>query len=279
MSDATESLIIAAPVPNPKEYTVSAEIWMALKEEINSVAARIDAGEELTPEDVVNVKALRKQVGQYLTTFNKAMRGAQEDYKNLLTKQLADIGYPKIENYILQQREKQTAEQNARIAEKQNQLAEILAAKLAETKILKDTALATELLPAFVHRFPNINSAAKTKEIANWGPYEAVIKTTLNILDVFFGDPIFTGAVLLPVTSATMQQLLTYVREGDVKQLSDMRNVFQRDAEYLKILALKKELRTKADALEKITDIVKQEQSDDQKIIEIARIIRIAETL
>lgn len=271
--------VIMAPVPDAAEYTVSAEIWEALTDEINYVASRIDAGEILTPEDVVKVRNLKNQVEEYLKIFNKAMRNAQAEYKTLLSKQLDALGYTKIENYIQERRKKQTEEQNARLMAKQTRLQEIVAKTLEETKVLKTTVLAHELLPAFVHRFPNVNSAAKNKDITNWSPYEAIIKTSLNMLDVFFMDPVFDGAVLLPITSATMQQLLLYIRDGNIEHLSVMRTIFAKDAEILAAQKLKMEVTTKEIAVRKITEIVTKETSAEDKIRDIAQIIHIAELL
>lgn len=278
-SEREKQPLVIAPVPNAAEYTASVEIWDALTTEINHVVSRIDAGEELTPEDVIQVRELKKQVESYLTMFNKAMRDAQSTYKNLLAKQLETLGYEKIDNYIQIQRQKQTMEQNTRLANKQAMLQQIVSNALNATTLLKTTVLAGELLPAFVSRFPKVNSSAKDKEITNWGPYEAIIQTTVNMLEVFFKDPIFTGAVTLPVTSATMQQLLKYVRDGNLEHLSVMRDIFAKDGEYLIVQKLKTEITTKDMALTKITKVMSEGISTDDKLREIARIIRIAETL
>lgn len=271
---------IPAPVPNGNDYTVSAEIWEALKDEINAIAIRIDAGEQLSPEDVTNVRKLRKQVESYLTTFNKAMQNAQAEYKNLVNKQLVALGYDKIDNYILKQRQKQQAEQNLRLATKQNQLRVIVEKQIESTSLVKQTVLAHELLPAFASRFPNVNSSAKTKDITNWGPYEAVITTSLNMLDVFFHDPLFEGAMTLPITSATMQQLLKYIRDGQLEHLSCMRDIFAKDQDYLTQQKLRVEIVSKNIALEKITEVLaNEEKNTDQKLTEIGQILQIAQFL
>lgn len=272
--------LVVAPVLDAAEYTVSPEIWTALTNEINHVVARIDAGDELTPDDVVNVRSLKKQVENYLTIFNQAMRKAQATYKDLVAKQLDALGYTKIETYIQIQREKQTKEQTQRLAEKQNKLKELVECSLQNTVAVKDTALAHQLLPAFAHRFPSMNSASKSKDIKNWGPYEAVITTTLHLLDVFFMDPAFTGAKTLPITSATMQQLLCYVRDGNMAHVAIMHEVFAKDSECLKVQALQAEITTKEIALEKIGAILAgSDCTATEKIQDIARIIRIAEFL
>lgn len=273
--ELSKRTLVVAPVPDAAEHTVSAEIWTALTNEINYVAKRIDDGEELTPEDVKKVRSLKNQVEQYLTTFNKAMWDAQTNYKSLIAKRLEILGYGKIENYIQIQKKKQTDEQNKRLVSKQTYLRQMLDVYIAETTYVKDTVLAGNLFPAFTQRFPNVNSSAKDKEIKNWGPYEAVVKTTLHILDTFFNDPIFKGSSLLPVTSATMQQLLKYVREGNLEYLSVMREIFAKDAEYLKTLELRNTIRTKEAAVQKILEIASSEATPDEKLDDIRRIINI----
>lgn len=271
-----DTIQIPAPVPNGKDYTVSSEIWEALKDEINVVVNRIDAGEQLSPEDVTNVRSLKKQVEDYLTTFNKAMRDAQAKYKELVHQQLTDLGYDKIETYIVTQRKKQQTEQNTRLVQKRIKLRALVETQLADTVYVKQTVLANELLPAFTSRFPNVNSSAKTKEISNWGPYEAVVKTTLNMLDVFFGDDVFKGAVTLPITSATMQQLLKYVRDGQLDHLTIMREIFAKDGEYLAQQKLREEITSNEIALDKINTILAEsETSTDEKLTAISQIIRI----
>lgn len=279
MLSIKKPIIIAAPVPNAEEHTLSPEIWDALMEEINRVTARISAGEELVPEDVERVRALKKQVDNYLTVFNKALRNAQDTYKKLVENQLKDLGYPVIEQYILTQRKKQADAQNAKIAEKQRTLRDIVEKEVAGTRFLKGTAIAGGILPAFTHRFPKVNSAAKDKEIRDWGPYEAIVSSTVLVLDVFFSDKAYEGAALLPITSATMQCLLSYVRDGDTNRLLTMRDTFAKDAGILQAQRLRQKITDKDIALACIKDIMEQELPANEKIKGIADIIRIAETL
>ena len=135
------------------------------------------------------------------------------------------------------------------------------------------------MLPAFAHWFPNVNSSAKDKNILNWEPYEATIKTVLNMLDVFFADPIFPGAVNLPITSATMQQLLAYVLDGDLERLKVMRQIYDQDRPILEEQKLRLQITDKEIALAQIAAIIEQEGSTEEKLCAIGKIIRIAEQL
>lgn len=274
-----EPAIILAPVPDARDYTLSAEIWGTLMEEIDNVTGRIAAGEELVPEDVARVRALKKQVDSYLTAFNKACKASQDKYKKLVEQQLNSFGYPVIEQYIDKKRKEQANNQTLKIAEKQKQLHSIIKERVDATYALKDTALAGNLFSAFTYRFPNVNSAAKDKEINNWEPYKSVIDSTIMVLDVFFTDPSYAGAMQLPITSATMQCLLSYVRDGNANRLLTIGGQFAKDAGILKNTRLRQEIKDKGTALTRIKGIMEQELPVDEKIRGIADIIRIAETL
>lgn len=276
----TTTEIVIAPTVDAMEHTASAEVWAALTTEIEYVVKRIQRGDELTPTDVTKVRQLKSQVEQYLTTFNKAVKAAQADYKQRLTAQLLKLNYNIIDDYITVQKKKQSEEQTARMTKKQMELQRLVEEVLEGTTALKATVLATELLPAFTHRFPNVNSGAKDKDIKEWGPYKSVIQTSLHMLDVFFMDESFKGADLLPVTAATMQQLLAYVRTGDLALLAVMRDIFAKDAEYLIMHELKAAITTKEIAVDRIKQAAEEpEKPVDEKLTNIARILRIAETL
>lgn len=267
--------LVRASVPNPEEYTVSAEIWDALTTEINTVAGRIDAGEILTNEDVKKVRSLKKQVDTYLTTFNKAMRSAQDSYKQVIAKQLDDLGYNKIEVYIQKQHAAQVQEQNQRMSAKMGKLKEIIDAKIEGTITLKKTTLAAELLPAFTSRFPEINSGAKNKEVSNWAPYEAVITSVVRILDAFFCQ--YPKTCQLPLMSATMRNLLQYVKDGNIEHISDMPSAIKADEHLIHQWELRQEITDEGVALNKIHDILEQEElSAREKLNRIGTVIQIA---
>lgn len=271
--------LIAAPVVNPEEHTVNAELWNALTAEINTVVARIDNNEELTPEDVQRVRGLKKEVEDYLTTFNRAMKDAQATYKSLIAKQLESLGYTRIETYIAAQRQKQTNEQNDRLSKKMNTLKTLIGNVLAGTTYVKNTALVGELTSLICVRFPAIKSAAKNKDITNWEPYEAIIKTNLEMLDTFFGDPIFKGAVTLPLSSSTMQQLMKYLRSGDINELREMRVIFARDKPHLDHQKLVEVITSKEVALDIIRNYMNSTDSADNKLANMSKVINIAMTL
>lgn len=263
---------------DPQEYTVSAQVWKALTEEINKVSKRIDAGEVLTNEDVKNVRALKKQVDNYMTTFNKAMRSAQDSYKQIVLQQLKDIGYDRIETYIQTQHSKQVQQQNQRMNSKMTQIRMIIEEAVKQTTYLKDTVLAPELLPAFVSRFPEINSGAKNKEVSNWMPYQAVITSVVRILDAFFNQ--YPRTLHLPLISVTMRRLLQYAKDGNLDHIQDMPSAIAEDEPLIHQWELRQEITDEGIALTKIHAILEQEgMTSREKLQQIGMIIQIAAVL
>ena len=146
---------LSVPVISASGYTVSAELWQQLEDEIKLVSDRIEAGEDMVPEDVAKVRSLKSQVDAYVTSFNKAARDAQAKYRRLIDERLAELGFPKVEAFIAKKREEQTRTTNERITVKMDTLRNLTEGLLSRTAKLKDTSLAQELLPAFAARFPS----------------------------------------------------------------------------------------------------------------------------
>lgn len=262
-----------APVPSASDYTVSADLWQRLEAEIQSVSARIEGGDELTPDDVKNVKALRNQVESYVTDFGRAMKSAEAEYKRMVNQRLNDLGYNVIEEFTAKKRQEQKSLENGRITAKMENLKTIVDGLLARTSKLKDLPMSKELLPAFTARFPNVQSGAKSKDINDWKPYFAVIQRVLNIMDTFFCDPKYEDAALLPLHSGTIRELLSYARDGKEEHIANVVARFREDQTIIETEKLKQELKTKADGIEHIQNIL-EEMGDLSGLSEGARKIR-----
>lgn len=91
---------LQAPVPNAADHSVSADLWQRLADEIKLVSDRIDAGEELVPEDVANIRKLKNQVDNYVTGFNRAMTNAQAEYRKMVNRELSELGFDRIEQFV-----------------------------------------------------------------------------------------------------------------------------------------------------------------------------------
>lgn len=263
-----------APVPAAADYSVSAELWQRLEAEIIAVSGRIEAGDELVPEDVANVRKLKSQVEGYVTSFNKAMSGAQAQYKSMVARRLTELGYDNIEQFILKKKQEQTRDCNNRETAKMNILKGLSDGLLARTNRLKDTSIAKELLPAFVARFgSNVQSGAKNKEIKDWKPYFNIMAHTVTLMDAFFCDPKYEDAVILPIYSGTMRELLAYAKDGSNEHLTNAIAKYQEDQSYIKAEKLKQSVKTKEDAVEHIRQIL-DSIGDTGSLSEAAKTVR-----
>ena len=247
---------LLAPVPAASDYSVSAELWGRLEDEITVVSNRIKAGDNLVPEDVVNVRKLKSQVENYVTDFNKALRTAQSQYRTLVDRRLAELGYNEIEQFVATKRQEQTDTQNKRIAYKMGTLQTISDGLLERTVKLKDTLLAKELLPAFTARFPKVQSGAKNNDILDWKPYFTIMAHVVKVMDAFFCDPKYDDAVLLPIYSETLRELLAYARDGSEEHLANVKLRYQEDQSLIRNEKLKQQLRTKSDGVNHIRQVI-----------------------
>lgn len=264
---------LLAPVPAAADYSVSAELWQRLEDEIQMVSQRIDNGDELVPDDVANVQKLKKQVEAYVTSFNKAMRDAQGKYKKLVDSRLTELGFNKIEQFVAEKRHEQSTAQNNRISYKMESLRNLSEGLIAQTKRLKDVPVAKELLPAFTARFPKVQSGAKTNDITDWTPYFAIMSRTVNILDTFFCDPKYEDAALLPLSSGTIRELLAYVKDGKDEHLANVQVKYKEDQGYIRVEKLRAVLVSKEDGLQRIRKIL-DDMEDMGSISDAAKHVR-----
>lgn len=268
---ATSELL--APVPAAADYSVSADLWQRLEAEIQSVSARIEAGDQLMPDDVANVRKLKSQVDNYVTSFNKAMRDAQNEYRKMVDRRLTELGFDNIEQFVAKKKQEQSAAQNARIAYKIDRLKAIFDELLEQTKQLKNIPMAKELLPAFTARFPKVQSGAKNNDITDWKPYFAILSRTVTVMDTFFCDPKYADAALLPLYSGTIRELLAFAKDGKAEHLKNVAIKYQEDQHLIQEEKLKRELKTKADGLTYIRRIL-EDMGDMGNLSDAAKQVR-----
>ena len=268
---------LLAPVPTAADYSVSVDLWQQLEKEIQTVSARIEAGDDLMPDDVANVRKLKTQVERYVTDFNKAMKNDMNKYRKMVDKMLTDLGYDNIVQFVAKKRQEQSALQNNRIAYKMDSLKEISDGLLARTERLKDVPLAKELLPAFTARFPKVQSGAKNNDITDWKPYFAVMSRTINIMDTFFCDPKYEDANLLPLHSGTIRELLAFARDGKEEHLANVKVKFKDDQKLIHEEKLKHILTSKTDGIERIKKLL-EDLNDTSSLSDAAKQVRTEQT-
>lgn len=254
---------LLAPVPAAADYSVSADLWQRLEDEIKAVSERIEAGEDLVPEDVANVRKLKTQVDNYVTSFNRAMQGAQSEYRKLVERRLTELGYETIEQFVTKKKQEQTALQNNRISIKMDNLKMISDGLLERTVRLKEIPVSKELLPAFTARFPKVQSGAKSNDIKDWRPYFAIMSRTITVMDTFFQDPKYADASLLPLHSGTIRELLMFAKDGKEEHLAKVPLKFEEDKPLIHDAKLKQQLVTKEAGIEHIRKILEDMEIKD----------------
>lgn len=284
ITDVVSEVVVDVPVIKAEEHTINTTLWTTLAQEINTLVARIDAGEELEPSDVKKAQTLRKQIGEYSTAFNVAVKNAQTTYKERLAKQLELLGYDKIENYITTQRQKQTQIQNDRLTRKTEMLTKIVHEALQKTIHVQKSVIANELISVFTARFPKIKSAAVNQEITDWTSYQTVITQALTYIDAFFNEPDIPLAVTAPIYSQTIGHILAFLRTGQLEELQGLKQIFITEdlptlVQQQQRAILTEQIKTHDDALNQITTYLSEDMTSKEKIAKIAEIIQIATVL
>jgi len=273
----SESHEVIVPDIDMNSYLVGSDFWQSIETEIQSVIAEIDAGTELTPDDVKRVRSFKRQIDEYVKSFNRALTSAQQEYRESVKQRLSSLGYDRIDAYILEQRNKQTKLETERINSKLNIFTEIVNQAMQETRVVKTTALAGNVVPMFYNRFEKVKSGAKSKMINDWEPYRTVIKANLKVVDEFLTkNPV---VCVLPTHSATMQAIITFLRTGDDSSFDRIDDIMQNDVPLLEQIALKQQIPTKADALSLIAQVANGDGTDDEKLANISKIMAVATTL
>lgn len=268
---------VIVPDIDVDSHIVGADFWQSIESEIQSVITEIDAGTELTPNDVRRVRSFKNQIDEYVKTFNRALTSAQKGYRESVQQRLSTLGYDRIETYVLEQRAKQTALETERVTSKLEAFTEIVNTAMQETNFVKDTILSNNVVPMFYNRFEKVKSGAKAKMIKDWEPYRTVIKANLTVVDEFLeSNPVVR---ILPTHSSTMQAIINYLRTGNDAALDGIESIMENDVPLLEQMALKQQIPTKADAVSLITQVSTGDGSDSDKIANIAKIIAVATTL
>lgn len=262
---------LQAPVPAAADYSVSADLWQRLADEIKLVSDRIDAGEELVPEDVANIRKLKSQVDNYVTGFNRAMTNAQAEYRKMVNRELSELGFDRIEQFVARKRQEQNALQDSRIAHKMECLKTISDGLLERTGKLKNVPMAKELLPAFTARFTKVQSGAKNNDITDWTPYTTLMSRTLTIMDTFFCDPKYEDAVLLPLYSGTIREFLAYAKDGKEEHLANVPVRFKEDQHLIHEVKLKQKLNSKADGIRYIRKLLNEMDDTENEALQKIR--------
>ncbi len=192
-------------------YQIAPQLWDAITSEVNRLLPSIQSGEELTPDDVKEVRRLVGLVQNASKQYNKALTESYRNYKSILEQKLIEIGYGYIDEYITKKRQEQQTEISNRLTEKVNRFTNYVQSQIQETEHLKETHFVGAIPGQLMTLFPNVNSGAQTKEIKNWQPIEDIIREMIHYADTQI-TPIIKQ---IPSSSNIAQTFGKYFTTGD----------------------------------------------------------------
>lgn len=250
----------AIPALNKADYEVSDTTWTALRSEIVRLTTLINAGNELAPADVTNVKALAKQVRGYGVLYRRAITTSAAKYKQRLDQELANLGYDVIERYVDAKRVEQQNAISQRLTAKITHFNQLVQTELAKTQVLKNSALASYAGNNLLSRFPKVNSGALSKEITNWQPIASVIRVSLMRVDqLMLSQP---ALVQMPVTAQSLRALSDYLATGDIHKTEHLEEALKADLPILQQLALKPRVTSDESTVNEIKTILATPEID-----------------
>lgn len=261
-------MVIKLPPVNNERFEIVDTTWERLRDEITRLKGRIESGDELKPQDVKEVKALARQVRDYGVSYRRAVTQTATQYKQMLDKALAQLGYNQIEEYINQKKMEQSKAIENRLTAKLDKFNQIVNEELVATKSLQNSSLKNFVSNEIATRFPNLNSGAVSKEIKDWEPVKSVVRITIQKADAQFDKyPVMN---MLPSNAQTMQTLAAYLRTGDVKKIDYIKEALPLDKSYIQNMAVQKLVQTESDLVTQIKSVV-----DDAKVNDREKVVRI----
>lgn len=265
-------MAINLPSVNDSKFQIADTTWEQLRNEITTLKQRIESGEELKPNDVKNVKLLARQVRDYGVSYRRAVTQRATEYKQILDKELAVLGYNQIEDYINQKKKEQNKAIEDRLSAKLANFNQIVSEELNATKSLQHSSLGNFVANDIATRFPNLNSGSINKEIKDWEPVKAVVRTTIQNADKQFS--VYPVMEMLPSNAQGMQTLSAYLRTGDVEKINYLKDALRLDKPILQDMAIRKAVQTEEDLLGQISEVMKSDTDNTEKIKRIETLMR-----
>lgn len=260
------------PIIDTRQFLVDQTIWNEIKSETERLVPLIeDQGDQLSPEEFKNVKALAKTVRNHVTAYRSEVTKQAAEYKQRVEDELDNINYGKIDAYMAKRREEHQKEISDRLNSQLSTFNSLVAEELSKTNHIKSSSLAGQVSNLLMKRFPNVNSGAKSKEIKKWNPIESVIRVTLkNADEVIDKRPIIQQ---MPAHSQTARKLSQYLETGDEKLLNSIDECLEEDRTIIQRLVLKTRVQTSNDTVNEMKAVLSTEGISSETMIERVRML------
>lgn len=253
-------------------YQVSTGTWDAITQEVTRLTPMIQNNEDLTPDDVKEVKRLVKEVETASKEYNKALTASYKQYKAMLSAKLEEIGYTVIDNYIVKRRKEQQDAISTRLTSKVNHFTDLVRGEIEKTTNLKHAKFIAPIPSQMMALFPNVNSGAVTKEISDWSPIELMVHELITYAD----EKVNNLITELPATSVVANTFGQFFTTGDRSLLENLHNVLRNDSEWLMNRHIALQLKSEDDLLTMISDIANEKSVES--VNQIKRLLNIWDT-
>lgn len=247
---------------NDQDYLVDDSIWTKLTNETARLNNILDETGKLTPDDVKTARKLAKTVTDYGILYRRAVTKRAKEYKELLNTRLQEIGYDKIESYVDMQKALVRKAQNDRLTTKLDQFNKLVEKNLEKYPLIKQSSFSYLVANNIGHRFPDVNSAAKNREIKDWNIINTIISKSLSdVNNVLSEKPIL---IKLPASSNTINLLLMYLKTGNVDYLSDQQlmNALKSDRTTVENIAIQTKFKTDDQIYAQINNLLEHKNHD-----------------
>lgn len=253
-------------------YQISTGTWDAITQEVMRLTPMIQNNEDLTPDDVKEVKRLVKEVETASKEYNKALTASYKQYKAMLSAKLEEIGYTVIDNYIVKRRKEQQDAISTRLTSKVNHFTDLVRGEIEKTTNLKHTKFIAPIPSQMMALFPNVNSGAVTKEISDWSPIELMVHELITYAD----EKVNNLIIELPATSVVANTFGQFFTTGDRSLLENLHDVLRNDSEWLMNRHIALQLKSEDDLLTMISDIANEKRAES--VNQIKRLLNIWDT-
>lgn len=254
-----------------KSYQIEPSVWLSIETEVGKLLPRIQRNEDLTPDDVKEVRRLVSTVDAAAKNYNTELTAAYKNYKKILSDKLEAIGYGVINNYIVAKRKEQQDLIALRMNDKIDKFTEIVKLAIDSTTLLKRSNMVHPITSQMMSMFPKINSGAANKDISDWAPIQHVVTELVQYAEAHMNELYAT----LPATSNVALVFGQFFTTGDRSLLNELPNVVKQDQDWLMNKHIASQLTTESDVVAMIAGVATD--AENGSLEQIKRLITIWE--
>lgn len=256
-----------------QSWDIAPTAWNELVTEVRRLNAELNQKKELTFEDLQLANRMAKGIRESGTKYRRHLLDQATAYNEQLEKALADIGYTPIANYITQMDTQRKQLVAKRMTDKITYFVNTVNQMLAGYPNIMNSTLAPVFANTVMGLFPKINSGAKGKEIKDWQPiFTEVNRLAMELEQLYIALPILR---LLPIASASVQEVCKGLRGGYIPQQEDLQNALLIDKYAIEQIQLKATYQTPDQVVQLLSETLAADATSEAKIHRIKYLLSI----